>query len=117
MDVPIERLLRELTPQVLGTVVRRFRDFAAAEDAVQEASARRGDAVAARGTARQSPRLADAGRLPANGRPHSQRIRSPPARKRGGAGGGSHNRIDGYSRLRRRKTTRWSFSLCAAILR
>jgi RNA polymerase sigma factor (sigma-70 family) len=36
--VPIEHLLRELTPQVLGTVVRRFRDFAAAEDAVQEAS-------------------------------------------------------------------------------
>src|SRR5262249_18985395 len=38
MDVPIERLLRELTPQALGTVVRRFRDFAAAEDAVQEAA-------------------------------------------------------------------------------
>ncbi|HEV8488136.1 MAG TPA: sigma-70 family RNA polymerase sigma factor, partial [Blastocatellia bacterium] len=37
-DVPIEHLLRELTPRVLGTVVRRFRDFAAAEDAVQEAS-------------------------------------------------------------------------------
>jgi len=37
-DVPIEQLLRELTPLVLGTVVRRFRDFAAAEDAVQEAS-------------------------------------------------------------------------------
>ncbi len=35
---PIERLLRELTPQVLGIVVRRFRDFAAAEDAVQDAS-------------------------------------------------------------------------------
>ena len=33
----IEPLLRELTPQVLGAVVRRFRDFAAAEDAVQEA--------------------------------------------------------------------------------
>ena len=32
-----EDLLRELTPQVLGAVVRRFRDFAAAEDAVQEA--------------------------------------------------------------------------------
>jgi RNA polymerase sigma factor (sigma-70 family) len=29
--------LRELAPQVLGAVVRRFRDFAAAEDAVQEA--------------------------------------------------------------------------------
>jgi RNA polymerase sigma factor (sigma-70 family) len=38
LDVPIEHLLRELTPQVLGIVVRRFRDFAAAEDAVQEAS-------------------------------------------------------------------------------
>ena len=33
----IERLLRELAPQVLGSVVRRFGDFAAAEDAVQEA--------------------------------------------------------------------------------
>jgi len=32
-----EHLLRELAPQVLGAVVRRFHDFAAAEDAVQEA--------------------------------------------------------------------------------
>ncbi|MEZ5319727.1 MAG: DUF6596 domain-containing protein [Vicinamibacterales bacterium] len=31
------RLVRELAPQVLGAVVRRYRDFAAAEDAVQEA--------------------------------------------------------------------------------
>jgi len=38
LDIPIERLLRELTPQVLGIVVRKFRDFSAAEDAVQEAS-------------------------------------------------------------------------------
>jgi RNA polymerase sigma factor (sigma-70 family) len=30
--------LRDLAPQVLGIVVRRFRDFAASEDAVQEAS-------------------------------------------------------------------------------
>jgi RNA polymerase sigma factor (sigma-70 family) len=37
-DPPVEHLLRELTPQVLGIVVRRFRDFAASEDAVQEAS-------------------------------------------------------------------------------
>lgn len=40
MAVPashIEQLLRELAPQVLGAVVRRFRDFAASEDAVQEA--------------------------------------------------------------------------------
>ena len=32
-----ERLLRELTPQVLSAVVRRYGDFSAAEDAVQEA--------------------------------------------------------------------------------
>jgi len=32
-----ENLLRELAPQVLGAVMRRFRDFSAAEDAVQEA--------------------------------------------------------------------------------
>ncbi len=34
---PIEHLLRELAPQVLGSITRRFRDFSAAEDAVQEA--------------------------------------------------------------------------------
>ena len=37
LDAPIEHLLRELAPQVLSPVVRRFRDFGAAEDAVQEA--------------------------------------------------------------------------------
>ncbi len=37
LDAGSEHLLRELTPQVLGAVIRRFRDFAAAEDAVQEA--------------------------------------------------------------------------------
>jgi len=36
-DATSERLLRELAPQVLGAVTRRFRDFASAEDAVQEA--------------------------------------------------------------------------------
>jgi RNA polymerase sigma factor (sigma-70 family) len=36
-DSDAEHLLRELAPQVLGCIVRRFRDFAAAEDAVQEA--------------------------------------------------------------------------------
>ena len=33
----VEDLLRELSPQVLGSLVRRYRDFDAAEDAVQEA--------------------------------------------------------------------------------
>ncbi len=33
----VEDLLRELAPQVLGVVVRRYGDFADAEDAAQEA--------------------------------------------------------------------------------
>ncbi|HVK25310.1 MAG TPA: sigma-70 family RNA polymerase sigma factor [Actinokineospora sp.] len=37
MNRPTEDLLRTLAPQVLGVVVRRHGDFAAAEDAVQEA--------------------------------------------------------------------------------
>lgn len=37
LDIRSEHLLRELAPQVLGAVVRRFSNFAAAEDAVQEA--------------------------------------------------------------------------------
>jgi len=37
LDSGGEHLLRELAPRVLGAVVRRFGDFAAAEDAVQEA--------------------------------------------------------------------------------
>lgn len=36
-EIAFESLLRELAPQVLGSVIRRFHDFAAAEDAVQEA--------------------------------------------------------------------------------
>jgi RNA polymerase sigma factor (sigma-70 family) len=36
-DRRVEALLRELAPQALGAVVRRFRDFAASEDAVQQA--------------------------------------------------------------------------------
>jgi RNA polymerase sigma factor (sigma-70 family) len=37
LDERAENLLRDLAPQVLGAVMRRFGDFAAAEDAVQEA--------------------------------------------------------------------------------
>jgi RNA polymerase sigma factor (sigma-70 family) len=37
MEAQYEDLLRDLAPQVLGAVTRRFHDFAAAEDAVQEA--------------------------------------------------------------------------------
>src|SRR6186997_1639330 len=37
VDAPLGHLLRDLAPQVLGAVARRHGDFAAAEDAVQEA--------------------------------------------------------------------------------
>ena len=37
LDPQTERLLRDLAPQVLGSVIRRYGDFSAAEDAVQEA--------------------------------------------------------------------------------
>jgi predicted RNA polymerase sigma factor len=39
LNVPgdVEDLLRELAPQVLGALVRRYGDFDAAEDAMQEA--------------------------------------------------------------------------------
>ncbi len=37
LDPTGETLLRDLAPQVLGAVIRRFGDFSAAEDAVQEA--------------------------------------------------------------------------------
>jgi RNA polymerase sigma factor (sigma-70 family) len=36
LDIPTEHLLRDLAPQVLGVLLHRFRDFSAAEDAVQE---------------------------------------------------------------------------------
>jgi predicted RNA polymerase sigma factor len=36
-DLDVGRLLRDLAPQALGALVRRFHDFAASEDAVQEA--------------------------------------------------------------------------------
>jgi predicted RNA polymerase sigma factor len=37
LDAAGENLLRELAPQVLGAMIRRFGDFSASEDAVQEA--------------------------------------------------------------------------------
>ena len=36
VDIRTEHLLRDLAPQVLGVLLHRFRDFSAAEDAVQE---------------------------------------------------------------------------------
>ena len=36
-DAGVEDLLRELAPQVIGVLVRRYEDFAVCEDAVQDA--------------------------------------------------------------------------------
>ena len=36
LDIRTEHLLRDLAPQVLGVLLHRFRDFSAAEDAVQD---------------------------------------------------------------------------------
>src|SRR4029077_13719972 len=58
----IERLLRDLAPQVLGAVVRRYRHFHAAEGAAQEALLAHAPAYAA-------PRRAAATQWPAQGVP------------------------------------------------
>ena len=67
----VEELLRELAPQVLGTLVRRYGQFDACEDAVQEAL------------------LAAALQWPADGVPESPRgwlltVAGAPADRRGG---------------------------------
>jgi predicted RNA polymerase sigma factor len=116
LDVLIEHLLRELTPQVLGIVVRRFRDFSAVEDAVQEASI---------SAALQWPRDG----IPDNPRAWltkvafrrmADHIRSELARRRreNDAAIGSNYGVGPLtvSKMRRRKTTRSSYSSCAVIL-
>ncbi len=85
LDSTGENLLRELAPQVLGAVVRRFGDFAAAEDAVQEALLAAALQWPRRGRARQSARLADPGRRAADDRSRARRARAPAPRSRGRA--------------------------------
>ena len=63
LDARAEHLLRELAPQVLGAVVRRFRDFAAAEDAVQEALIAAATQWPRDGMPDEPARLADPGRV------------------------------------------------------
>jgi len=83
-DAPIEHLLRELAPQVLGAVARRFRDFSSAEDAGAGGYDRRFHAMAARGRSREPSWLADSGGMPPHDRPGAQR--NCPPRKRNGSG-------------------------------
>ena len=117
-DAGPESLLRELAPQVLGAVVRRFGDFAAAEDAVQEAL------------------LAAATQWPRDGLPDNPRgwlihVAAPPPDRPGAqrdrrAGGARPSSCrDDAARPRRRptpcrrpsRTTRSTCSSCAAIRR
>lgn len=73
-----EHLLRELTPQVLAAVTRRFGDFAAAEDAVQEALV----AAATQWPERGRPDDPRAWLIHVAARRYSDRIRSEVARRR-----------------------------------
>ena len=82
LDDRAEHLLRELAPQVLGAVVRRFRDFAACRGRGAGGADRGGHAVAARGRARQPARLADPGRRAAHDRSRAQRDGAPAPRGR-----------------------------------
>ena len=61
LSVPpdVEDLLRELAPQVLGVLVRRYGDFDAAEDAVQEALLAAAEHWPAEGIPRPAAGLAD----------------------------------------------------------
>ena len=77
-----EHLLRELAPQVLGAVMRRFHDFAAAEDAVQEALIAAALQWPRDGVPDESSRLADSGRRAAHDGLPAQRGGAPPPGER-----------------------------------
>ena len=77
----VEDLLRELAPQVLGALVRRYGHFDTAEDAVQEALLAAAAQWPTRRRAGQPARLADHGRLAPADRPAAQR--AGPAAPRG----------------------------------
>ena len=106
----VEDLLRELAPQVLGALVRRYGDFDAAEDAVQEALL----AAAARWPAgrrpRQPARLAAPDRGAPADRPVAQRPVAPARERERG------RRAAPLAQVQAR-TTRWPCSSCAAIRR
>jgi RNA polymerase sigma factor (sigma-70 family) len=73
-----EHLLRELAPQVLGAVVRRYGDFGAAEDAVQEALT----AAALEWPRTGVPESPRAWLIQVAARKHLDRLRSDSARRR-----------------------------------
>ena len=78
LDSGTEHLLRELAPQVLGVVIRRFHDFADAEDAVQEALIAAASQWPKEGVPDNLARLAYPGRLAPHDRSPEKRTGSPP---------------------------------------
>ena len=86
-----EDLLRELAPQVLGVLARRYGDFGAAEDAVQEALLAAATHWPERRDPGQPARLADPGRRTGADRPVPQRHR-PAAPRTGRARRASRRR-------------------------
>jgi RNA polymerase sigma factor (sigma-70 family) len=78
MDLTTEHLLRDLASQVLGVVVRRFGDFSASEDAVQEALA----AAAIQWPTEGVPENPRAWLIHVAGRRMSDHLRSELARRR-----------------------------------
>ena len=81
----VEDLLRRLAPQVLGALVRRYGQFDACEDAVQEALLAAAVQWPRAGRAGEPARLADHGRVAPADRRAAQRAGAPAPRGDGGA--------------------------------
>ena len=103
----VEDLLRTEAPQVLGALLRRYDDFAAAEDAVQEALIAAAEQWPRDGAAGLPARLAHPGREPQDARPPAQR--AGPAASRGAT------RRSRSPRRSPTRTTRWCCCSCAVI--
>ena len=88
-DEASEGLLRELAPQVLGVVARRFRDFSSAEDAVQEAMLAAFKQWPLGGSSRESARMVDSGCIETDDRYGAQRDSAARAGNRDDTGGGA----------------------------
>ena len=116
LDAGSEHLLRELAPQVLGAVIRRFRDFAAAEDAVQEALL----AAAVQWPREGVPDNPRAWLIQVAARRMTDHLRSEMARRRRETAAAMESEqvaLPPPSRAKPSRTTRSSCSSCAVIPR
>jgi predicted RNA polymerase sigma factor len=111
IDSSAENLLRELAPQVLGAIVRRFGDFSAAEEAVQEALL----AAAMQWPAEGVPTNPRGWLIHVAARRFTDQLRAELARRRREAVVVMQAPSVEQRRMTSTKTTRSSFSSCAAI--